>query len=195
MKNREQKLLNYIRLAVATLGLIGTLSSIITYKVNPFEVLATFTYMSNFLIAFCLIAIALNDKNKKFLAIATTYISITMVIYHVLLGNGFANETWTSWITHTIVPLYAIIDFIFLSNVRPLKYKEIPKFLIFPIVYLIYTIILGAITGKYPYFFLDIQELGVPSFLMWFSILLVVFSATSFLTIFIINQKDALKAK
>ncbi|RYY06438.1 MAG: hypothetical protein EOP43_06360 [Sphingobacteriaceae bacterium] len=57
--------------------------------------------------------------------------------------------------------------------------------MIFPLVYLIYIIVRGAVTGFYPYFFVDVKTFGFGQVAINAFVLLLVFALFSSLFIFI----------
>jgi len=61
---------------------------------------------------------------------------------------------------HVVVPvLYVLYWFLFAAKAR-LKWGELYYWLIYPLVYLVYILIRGAISGYYPYPFVDVNVLG-----------------------------------
>ena len=93
----------------------------------------------------------------------TSYIVLVGVIYHVLLA-AIHDPQGISWyanhLLHTIVPLAVFLEWLFLSGDRSIRFGHIISWQVYPIVYTAYTLIKGAMTGFYPYPFLDVNALG-----------------------------------
>jgi len=77
---------------------------------------------------------------------------------------------------HYLLPPLSLIYFMIYTKGKRLIYSDVLYWLIFPAFYFIITIIRGAITGKYPYPFIDAKTLGYPK----------VFLSSIFILIFII---------
>ena len=94
----------------------------------------------------------------------TIYITIVGLTYQFLLRhtwNPKGMDMVVDELLHTIIPLLVIL-FWYLYNTRPTPhYRQIPKWLIFPVLYLIYTLIRGSASDWYPYPFLNVDALGL----------------------------------
>ena len=75
------------------------------------------------------------------------------------------NPQGFTWVTatglNTVMPILYIIDWLFFAEKRPIFYKHLPYWLIFPAVYGVTSIIRGLLTNVYPYPFLNVTELGI----------------------------------
>lgn len=142
-----------------------------TFAGTLVQLLSYFTILSNILVAKSLTLSLLNPTGKwgKYFSSAsvtgaiTVYIATVGITYNIILRNliileGFsilANE-----LLHVVVPvLYVIYWFLFAAKAR-LKWSEIYYWIIYPLIYLIYILIRGAISGYYPYPFVDVGRLG-----------------------------------
>lgn len=87
---------------------------------------------------------------------AVLYLVITGVIYAVLLGGE--THTWVNWVQHRIMPVYMPLDWLLVAPAARLRFwRTLGGWLVFPIVYLAYTLAHGSATGWYPYKFLDLD--------------------------------------
>ena len=133
--------------------------------------LSYFTIISNLLVAFmagaqCFapnspLAVRLNSALVQ-TAIAG-YITITGVVYHLLLADTWTPEGWdiiSDKLLHTVTPiLYALFWWTQVRG-KPMSFAKTFPPLIVPFLFLIYWLIRGPIVGSYPYFFMDVNELG-----------------------------------
>lgn len=93
---------------------------------------------------------------------AVLYLTITFVVYALLLnGQGLGIVLpWVNNILHRVFPIAALLDWFLVRPSAPLKQRQTWWWLAFPLLYLIYSLIRGAVTGWYPYPFLDPRRDG-----------------------------------
>jgi hypothetical protein len=145
-------------------------SSTATVLVNFFSY---FTIESN-LFAFAALvagaAWALNRKSREpvwiavLLVAATTFMTITGIVYNVLLrGIALATTPWANEVLHLVGPLFLIVDLLFAPPRRRLPWRTIAVVIAWPILWVVYTLFRGELvvsplTGEgwwYPYPFLN----------------------------------------
>ncbi len=135
------------------------------------QLFSFYTILSNLLIAVCLTAILTAPKSKwgsfflreTVLTAITLYITIVAIIYNTVLRNighleglfKVANE-----LLHVINPVLFIIYWLAFVPKAILKLKDVLPRLWFPFIYFIYVLIRGAISGDYPYPFLNVAKAG-----------------------------------
>jgi hypothetical protein len=130
-----------------------------------------FTIDTNILVALSFTLIALNNNSRlgRFFAKPSTVTAITA--YIIIVGityNVFLRSTWNPQglqklvdeLLHSVIPIVYVIFWVAFVPAEKLKWKFALPWLIYPIVYMIYAIIFGAITKFYPYPFVDVNELG-----------------------------------
>jgi hypothetical protein len=89
---------------------------------------------------------------------ATCYMTITGIVYISLLSGVDVDLTfpWVNVIVHYLMPAVVVLDwFLFPGEVRTPMATTMALWTAYPIAYLGYTFIRGAITGWYPYPFLN----------------------------------------
>jgi hypothetical protein len=89
----------------------------------------------------------------------TLYMAVTGIVYNVLLAPAAAdvstNLDWVNVVVHMIGPLVVVLDYLVdPPPVRP-TIGETATWLIFPAVWLAYTMLRGPVADWYPYPFLD----------------------------------------
>ena len=125
-----------------------------------------FTILSNLLIAICLTSVLVNPSSRLGLFFSkitvqsalALYIFIVGLVYNLVL-RGIVTLTGLDWVVdnvlHVVVPvLFVIYWFVFVPK-GVLKYKDGIPWVLFPVVYLVYSMIRGSITHWYPYPFLN----------------------------------------
>ncbi|MEU5944760.1 Pr6Pr family membrane protein [Micromonospora sp. NPDC047465] len=101
----------------------------------------------------------------------TLYITITGVVYHLVLANPaspFAmpqpdralGEALGNQFLHTVVPLLAVADWALFDRRGRLRPRYAAWWLAFPLGYLGFALVRGLVVERYPYPFLDAGELG-----------------------------------
>jgi hypothetical protein len=85
--------------------------------------------------------------------------TMTGVIYAVLLAPASADvgltAQWVDVIVHEVGPLVVFVDWILAPPERRPVLRDIGAWLVFPVVYVVYSLIRGPIADWYPYPFLD----------------------------------------
>jgi hypothetical protein len=108
----------------------------------------------------------------------TVYITVTFVIFATLL-RGLIDPQGIDWyinaVTHYITPIAFIIDWILYERRRSYKWRYVLYWLFYPLAYLIFAQVYGAITGDYLYPFLNLPELRASGLATWVVILTMVF--------------------
>lgn len=96
---------------------------------------------------------------------------ITGLVYHLVLTNpasGFAigpvertlPDTIGNQLLHTVVPLLAVLDWLLFDQRGRFRWRYALYWLAFPLGYLAFALIRGLVVDKYPYPFINVDELG-----------------------------------
>lgn len=215
IKNRFAQL--YIRAIILTVMIVGALLSLGALQPAP-NWYVYYTNLSNY---FCLIVVfaelaytikkisnekdTTDDVNPGLKFACLIAITVTFVVYNTMLSNPFKAEYWnnaSSIILHFVTPLLFWFDWIFLASHKNLKWYYPLCVLIFPLVYVIYILIRGYyLTGSaaswqvvYPYYFLDVSEIGYAKVGLWVLALIVAFFAFAVLVYILdkINKRSAI---
>ena len=105
------------------------------------------------------------DPFVIFRGAVTLYMTITGIVYNVLLAPQQAdvstNLEWVNLVVHVVGPLVVLADWIVdRSPIKP-TIGQTATWLIFPAVWLVYTMVRGPLADWYPYPFLDPNEKSV----------------------------------
>ncbi len=94
-----------------------------------------------------------------FRLIAVTYMTVTFIVYNLLLRGIELPQgqtvPWSNEILHVVGPLLIVADWLFAPGRNRLEWTRVWAVVIFPIVWAAYTLIRGPIAGWYPYPFLN----------------------------------------
>ena len=107
-----------------------------------------------------------------------TYIIIVAVIYHYLLAKLWNPQGWefiAVTIEHVVKPALYKIDWVLFVTKGTVRWKPAFMWLGYPIAYAVYSLIHGAVTGFYPYPFINVGELSYDKMFLNMGVLVLVF--------------------
>jgi len=87
-----------------------------------------------------------------------TYIAFVGIMYELLLRHTWNPQGWqrvADTLLHDVTPLLFAAYWLAFVPRRSVQAGDLPWWLLYPIAYLAYAMIRGAVTGAYPYHFLD----------------------------------------
>jgi len=88
-----------------------------------------------------------------------TYAVVTAIVYNALLrgipDEGFVVSTWPGEIMHVWIPIYFLLDWLLAPGRPALGWTALRIVVIFPLVWIAFTLLRGALDGWYPYPFLE----------------------------------------
>lgn len=117
--------------------------------------------------------------------VITILILVTLIIYNLLLGDMLDPHYWRvrNVIMHLLGPILVVVDFLLFSPANILKWQAILYSLVLPYVYVVVTLVIGLFSNTYPYFFLDVNEIGYFGVFRWVLILTLGFLVLSALLV------------
>lgn len=148
------------------------------------EMSSYFTVQNNFLVACCFTAAAIGAAGNTFfkrpgvLTACAVNISIVALVYNLVLRGAYHPVGWariSDELVHVVLPLLFIVYWLVAVPKRSLTWVSGIAWLIYPVGYLVYILVRGAVSSIYPYFFLDAGKFGYPKVALNIAVLLVVF--------------------
>lgn len=149
-----------------------------------------FTILTNLLVAIYFTLIIFKIKNS-FLAIINKPWTLTAItVYITCVGLGYQILLRHIWqptglqmivdeLLHTLIPIMVIIYW-YLYEIKSLAtYKQILKWLIYPLIYLTCILIRGKFSNFYPYPFVNVGNLGLFKVLINCALLITLFAGLS----------------
>jgi ABC-type amino acid transport system permease subunit len=196
-----RKTLPYLRL-VTSFALLFSIVWQVTDRLNhnnfrPTEYFAYFTIHTSLIAALVLAVTGVRElqgkADTKALTLArlsvSTYAIVVAVVYNallrgtpVLLGDPDYGYDWPvlpNEILHVWAPIFIVLDFALTTTVTKLKFKQIFWTLLFPLAWLVFTIIRGLNTDWWAYWFLNPNEKGGVASVVTFILGIVVFMLAS----------------
>ena len=123
------------------------------------------------------------------------YIALVNLIYSLALRNVWNPQGWqlvADRVLHDVNPiLYIVFWFLFVPK-STVQWRNLPAWLIYPLVYIVFVLVQGAISNWYPYPFLEVGKFGYPQVLLTTAILAAGVCVTSavFIGIARLTQRD-----
>ena len=130
-----------------------------------------FTVLTNVLVALALTAPALFPDSRigrwtaseGVRAAVAMYIAVVGLIYHTLLDATWNPQgllVYVNQVLHTVMPIAFVLDWLLFVPKGRLRWIDPVKWLAYPLLYGLWTVIHGQLIGWYPYWFIDIGALG-----------------------------------
>ncbi len=145
-----------------------------------------FTILTNVLVALAMTAPAIAPHGRcgqwttteGVRAAIAMYATVVGVIYHLCL-----HATWNpqglafvaNIVLHYVMPVTMLLDWLLFVPKGRLRWIDPVKWLAFPVLYGVWTVIHGALIGWYPYWFIDLGALGWGPAMINFAGLLIFF--------------------
>jgi hypothetical protein len=181
---------------------------------NPIRFFSYFTNLSNIFAGVVLIvgAVFLIQRRDATLAqdiirgASVAAIVLVFIVYGILLRNeDLGNlQPWVNAVIHYIFPLAALADWLLLPPKNALRARQLGYWLIYPLVYLVYTLIRGPFDtdttfpkGWYPYPFLNPNSAttgGYGGVVLYCVAISAAFLVVSWLLIFTANRWKGVRA-
>ncbi len=165
------------RLLALLTALIALISVVVQFTLNAAlpglehwlprlsDMTRAFTYLTTALVVLHMSAVWLGWSVPRNLSAAMTLaMGLVGTVYWALLAPAtpIAGLKWYPNIgMHLAVPVLTALWWLGFAR-KDLPLRDVPMWLIWPLVYCIYALIRGQITGIYPYFFIDVGQFGWP---------------------------------
>ena len=168
---------------------------------NPVNYFSYFTIDSNLIAAGVLIVGAARWNRPATVAFelvrgaAVVYMSITGIVFTLLLSNTDVDTAihWVNTVVHELMPLVLLADWLVTPPAARLQLRQGLVWLSFPLVWIIYTIIRGAIVNRYPYPFLDPANGGYGSVAVYCVAILFAMLVVSGITVGLANAAGGVR--
>jgi hypothetical protein len=148
--------------------------------------LSFFTILTNLLVALVFTAVGFHTTWGAFFrrpsvqAATVVYITVVGAVYWLLLKHLW-NPQGAQWVAdtllHTWQPVAFVLYWFLFAPKQGLTWNAAARWLSYPLAYVLYTLLRGALTNLYPYPFIDVTQLGYARALAHTGLLLLVFLA------------------
>lgn len=145
-----------------------------------------FTILSNLMVALALTApaVAPNSRPGRWAqsegvrAAVAMYIVVVGVTYHFLLAGIWDPQGWSllaNNLLHYVMPIAFVVDWLAFTPKGRLRWADPAKWLAVVLAYGGWTLLHGKLSGWWPYWFVDVDQLGLGKAMIYFAGLLVFF--------------------
>ena len=210
IKNRTAQLIyQTIYVTLGFVGLVASLGIFDNVSVIRWDFYVHFTNISNFLCIGVMLAGLIQTAKKKedgFVSAAPVLkfigmlgILLTFLVFNIMLAGAEGRDPQLNWrvgslLFHVALPILYIADWFLFYERKKCKWYYPIASIAFPLAYVIFLLIHAIILKFdssilipttttpliYPYFFVNLDTLGVGGVLMWIAILSVAFVAVGF---------------
>ena len=148
-----------------------------------------FTEWSNVLVAvvFALLAIRVDGRGRLvrvLLLDALLMIVVTGVVYNAILAPAGPShhgiDLVATTLEHVVTPVLAVVVWLWVGPRGWLERGLIPAALVIPVVWIVYSMLRGAVVDSYPYGFMNVVHLGYPLALIDLAVILLIGIALCF---------------
>jgi len=156
-----------------------------------FNFFSYFTILTNILVA-AVLTVPLLGSDAARLASASVrsatavYIAIVGSVYVLVLQDLWNPQGWQALadvLLHKVVPVLYIAYWCAFVQKTSLGWRDIPRWQIYPLLYFVYAVARGWLTGWYAYPFIDVSQLGFARVLLNAAGLVAVFVLSSALVV------------
>ena len=204
IKNRTTQII--FQTIYCTLGLVGIFASLGIFDdiQNPrWDFYVHFTNLSNYLCIGIVFAELVQTVKKK----ADSYVSavpflkfigalailLTFLVFNFLLAGQPGRDPQANWRIasisfHVILPIMYVLDWLLFYEHKKVRWFYPLASVIFPLLYIVFVFVRAAIVNfnptvpyLYPYFFLNLDNLGVAGVAKWVAILFAGFIALGYI--------------
>jgi hypothetical protein len=130
--------------------------------VSDADYFSYFTVLSNLFAATMLLHGALHSARERSRMVellrgaAVVYILTTGIVYLLLLSGHAPAYPWVNAILHYLMPVAVTLDWLLdPPRVHLDQARTVVPWMVFPLLYVLYTMARGVIVGWYPYFFVN----------------------------------------
>jgi len=159
------------KIALASISWAGIILQLSIASDSLFNFISYFTILANLFIAISLSISLIKPASKigifldgvSVQSALALYIFVVAVIYNSII-RGAWTQTTAQFIAdnllHVLIPVLYILYWLIFVPKGILKWKDLIHWIYFPLIYLLYCLLRGALIGWYPYFFINVNELG-----------------------------------
>ena len=139
---------------------------------NPdrvFNVFAYFTIQSNLLLGGTALMLALQPDRPQSTLFKTLRlngvlcIAVTGIVYHLVLAGSDDPHGWAAvanFLLHTLAPVVGVLGWLLFGPRGQTDARIVSWSIVYPLLWLVFTLIRGEFVGFYPYPFVNVDEHG-----------------------------------
>lgn len=162
-----------IRLGFGLLTVVAIITQLTIHVGNGFDVVNFFSYFTNLstilaAVVFLIGGVYLLMRREPTVAddlirgAAAVAMAVVGIVFSLLLRNEDLGALlpWVNFVLHYLIPLVVVAEWLFQPPKATLSLQQSLYWLVYPLVYLVYSLIRGPIAGFYAYPFLNPAKIG-----------------------------------
>ncbi len=164
-----------------------------------FRYFSFFTILTNILVALCLTVLLTKPLSKpgklfsqpKTMTATTVYITIVGIIYNTILRfiwEPTGLQVVVDELLHSVIPVLFVLYWLLFVPKAELQWRDVLPWLLYPLVYIVYILFRGALSGFYPYPFIDVSAIGYSKVFLYSVGLCIVFLVVSLILVAIAKR-------
>ncbi|NIZ11293.1 Pr6Pr family membrane protein [Pseudooceanicola sp. HF7] len=133
-----------------------------------------FTILTNVMVCltFAGIVLAKRAPPPAWMAGLTLWITVTALVYHLLLSQTLTSMAqWADIGLHSVTPVLVVGWWLIFAPKYGLRPGHALLWLLWPLIYIGYALLRGHFDGRYPYFFIDPMQVGWDGVTIWSAIM------------------------
>jgi hypothetical protein len=155
------------RLAFAALAIVAIAFQLVDLAtrgtLDAVNFFSYFTIQSNLIAIAALVlpaAAAVSGAQRRYDLLrggAVVYMTVTGVVYALLLSNTDVDTAlnWVNIVVHKVMPVVVVLDWLVDPPAARIPLRRSLVWVVYPLAWIAYTMVRGALVGWYPYPFLD----------------------------------------
>ena len=163
------------------------------------QVLSFFTILTNLLVTLSLSILVISPNSRlgiffskpSTITLIAVYITIVGLVYNLVLRpltNPEGLDQIADELLHLVIPVLFFLYWLMIVSKGSLNWKYLISGSIYPLVYSIYTLIRGTLTGHYAYPFMDVGAHGFPRVIFNMFLVLLLYLVVGLIFLFIDNR-------
>jgi hypothetical protein len=161
------------RLFFGLLTLAAIITQLVSHIQHHFDVVNFFSYFTNLSnifasVVFIIGAVYLLRRREPtptegiIRGAAVAAMAVVGIVFSILLSGEDLGSLlpWVNAVVHYIMPVVVVADWLYQPPKSTLNVRKIGYWLIYPLIYVVYTLFRGAISSFYPYPFLNPAKVG-----------------------------------
>jgi hypothetical protein len=161
---------------------------------DPLHYFSYFTIDSNLLAAavFLILAARRGERSPGFemvRGLAFICMTVTGIVFTLLLSGTDVDTAipWVNDVVHAVMPMVVAVDWLLDPPRQRLTYQQGLTWVIYPGLWLVYTLVKGPIVDKYPYPFLDPANGGYGTVAIYVVTILIVMAVLCVVAVWVAN--------
>lgn len=169
MSEKVLKIIKIFLSFVIAFALVFT--SLFTYRQHLSETYEL-TFLSSFIVGIffivCGVLLLFNKRVPQIMYLCATILLSIVFFVCIAFSNQFQMSGGFAFL-HVVNPLLVLAYCLFFCDLSETTVKLVPTVAAIPLLYLVFVLIFGSVTGNYIYFFMNYEKVGI-----WYSALFII---------------------